>query len=267
VNHLRSLTYQPPMNPQERFPFSLTVLQKFDGIEFTSPVTFFVGENGTGKSTLLEGLAVAIGSITVGSLRADQDNTLKHAQQLAEHFSLQWQIRTKKGFFLRAEDFFGYVKRLKEMRMEMEKELENVNRKYQGRSAFAIHQARTPYLSQLGDMERRYGDGLDHQSHGESFLALFQNRFVPDGVYLLDEPEVPLSPLRQLVLLSMLKNMVANNAQFIIATHSPILLAFPGADIYSFDEFPLRKVAYDDLEHVKLTKDFLNNPNSFLRHL
>ena len=267
MNHLRSLIYQPPKTHKELFPFSLPILQNFERIEFAAPVTFFVGENGSGKSTLLEALACAIGSITVGSFSADRDNTLRHAQQLAEYFSLQWHIRTKKGFFLRAEDFFGYVKKLKQMRVEMEQELENVDKTYQGRSKFAIKQAQTPYLSQLGDMERRYGDGLENQSHGESFLALFQSRFIPDGVYLLDEPEVPLSPLRQLVLLSMLKNMVAENAQFIIATHSPILLAFPGADIYSFDEFPLRKVAYDDLEHVKLTKDFLNNPNSFLRHL
>ena len=101
----------------------------------------------------------------------------------------------------------------------------------------------------------------------ESFLTLFQARFVPGGLYLLDEPEAALSPLRQLGFLSMLKEMLAQDAQFIIATHSPILMAYPKATILSFDHAPLQPVSYDDLEHVTLTRDFLNNPAAFLRHL
>ncbi|MBD2776115.1 AAA family ATPase [Iningainema tapete] len=104
-------------------------------------------------------------------------------------------------------------------------------------------------------------------SHGESFLKLFQSRFVLGGLYLLDEPEAPLSPLRQLSFLSLLKDMVNQDSQFIIATHSPIIMAFPEATILSFDTNPPKEVAYDELEHVSLTKAFLNNPQSFLRHL
>ena len=116
-------------------------------------------------------------------------------------------------------------------------------------------------------LEHRYGVNLDANSHGESFLRLFRSRFVPGGLYLLDEPEAPLSPQSQLGLIAMLKDMVAQDAQFIIATHSPMLLAFPNATVYSFDERPPRRVPFEELEHVRLTRDFLNNPEAFLRHL
>lgn len=149
----------------------------------------------------------------------------------------------------------------------MEDDLRKIESEYEGRSEYARSLAKMSTSGQLNDIQRRYGDGLDARSHGESFLALFQSRFVPGGFYLLDEPEVPLSPLRQLALLSALKEMVAQDAQFIIATHSPILMAFPGADILCFDEGKIRKVSYDNLEHVKLTRDFLLNPKEFVDRL
>jgi predicted ATPase len=108
---------------------------------------------------------------------------------------------------------------------------------------------------------------LDANSHGQSFLRLFQSRFVPDGLYLLDEPEAPLSPQSQLGLMAMMQDMLADGAQFIIATHSPILLAFPGATIYSFDRVPVAAVPYDELDHVVLTREFLNAPERYLRAL
>jgi predicted ATPase len=117
-------------------------------------------------------------------------------------------------------------------------------------------------------MKNRYGEkDLDSYSHGEAFLNLFQARFVPGGLYLLDEPEAALSPSRQLSFLSALKQMVGQEAQFIIATHSPIILAYPGAQILQFHEGAIREVKYNGLEHVNLTRDFLANPEAFLRHL
>jgi predicted ATPase len=124
-----------------------------------------------------------------------------------------------------------------------------------------------PVRASLKDMERRYGKDPDARSHGQAFLNLFQGRFVPGGLYLLDEPEAPLSPQNQLGLLAVLLEMVAQQAQFVIATHSPMLLAFPGARIYSFDRVPVGPVAYEDLDHVALTRDFLNDPPAFLRRL
>jgi predicted ATPase len=124
------------------------------------------------------------------------------------------------------------------------------------------------YSRELHDMKQRYGEGgLDSYSHGESFLTLFQARFVPNGLYLLDEPEAPLSPIRQLSFIALLKQMVEQQAQFIIATHSPIIMAFPDAAILSFDGAKIRARQYEELEHVTLTRDFLNNPQAYLRNL
>jgi len=149
----------------------------------------------------------------------------------------------------------------------LEQDLNDVDRDYKGRSKYAADLARSAYQGQLSAMQNRYGRDLDNYSHGESFLTLFQARFVPGGLYLLDEPEAALSPMRQLTFISVLKQMVEQNAQFVIATHSPIILAFPEAQILQFANGVIQEVKYDLLEHVQLTKDFLNNPESFLRHL
>lgn len=266
--HLRSIIYKKPADRLgSEFPFNLPIFQNLDEMNFTSQVTFLVGENGSGKSTLLEALACAIGSITIGSQSVNTDETLASVRAFSKQIRLVWNKRTKRGFFLRAEDFFGYARRMAQIKAEMRTELEAVDSEYEGRSEFAKGLAKMPYTRELSDIRRRYGDGLDSQSHGESFLVLFQSRFVPGGLYLLDEPEVPLSPLRQIGLLALIKEMTEQDAQFIIATHSPILMAFPQALILSFDERPVQSVKYESLEHVNLTRDFLNNPEVFLRHL
>ncbi len=266
--HLRSIRIQTPETGlPDGFPFQVPIIKSLVELEFSSPVTFFVGENGSGKSTLLETLAVAIGSITVGSESVERDKTLAAVRKLSLHMRPAWNKKTRKGFFLRAEDFFGYARRIAQTQADLEEDLRTVDEEYKDRSETARGYARMPYLGQLHEIQQRYGNGLDNRSHGESFLALFQSRFVPGGLYLLDEPEVPLSPLRQLSLIALLKGMVEQDAQFIIATHSPILLAFPGAAIYSFDFIPIRQMEYNELEHVSLTRAFLNNPESFLKHL
>jgi predicted ATPase len=249
------------------FPFYLDVIKSLRQIQFTSSVTFFVGENGSGKSTVMESLACAINSVTVGSESVKTDKTLAAVRKLSQYFRMAWTKRTHKGFSLRAEDFFGYAKKMRQTQEELQQEMTAIDDEYRDRSKFAAELARQPYTRELFAIQRRYGDGLDIHSHGESFLALFQTRFVPDGLYLLDEPEAALSPTRQLTFISALKRMTEENSQFIIATHSPIILAFPGAAILSFDGGRIHEVKYDQLEHVNLTKDFLDNPQSFLRHL
>jgi predicted ATPase len=266
--HLLSLNLREiPEQLKGGYPFNLPLLRGLEEMRFNAPVTFFVGENGCGKSTLIEGLACAAEMITVGSESVKADKSLVHARELAKYLRLAWTKRTRKGFFLRAEDFFGYAKRQNELRAEMEADLQEIEREYANRSEYAKSLARMSSAGQLGDMRRRYGEGLDARSHGESFLALFQSRFVPDGLYLLDEPEAPLSPLRQLALIAAIKQMEAQNAQFIIASHSPILMAYPGAEIFHFDEGRIEKVGFNDLEHVRLMRDFLNNPEAFLQNL
>ncbi len=264
--HLRAIDIQQH-RAESYFPFTVPVIQNWASLPLNSPVTFFVGENGSGKSTVLETLACAVGSVTVGSESVKTDPTLKEIRQLAKLMKLSWTKRTPRGFFLRAEDFFGYVKQLAKTRAELESDLQRVDDEYAGRSEFARGQARMAYAHELHDLHNRYGDGLDAHSHGESYLELFQGRFVPGGLYLLDEPEAALSPIRQLGFLSLLKEMVERESQFIIATHSPIIMAFPGAEIFSFDEGQVQNVSWEALEHVRLTRDFLNNPKSYLRHI
>ena len=263
--HLRSLRTEK--RSSEAFPFSVPAIRSLPELSFDTPVTFFVGENGSGKSTLLEGLALAAGLPAIGSADVDDDQTLAGQRALGRAIKLVWRRRTRKGFFLRAEDFFGFTKRLSQMRAELQQELAEIDRTYEGRSDYAKGLAKGPAAGSLADMERRYGVDLDANSHGQSFLKLFQSRIVPGGLYLLDEPEAPLSPQSQLGLMAMISDAVAEEGQFVVATHSPILLAFPGARIYSFDETPVRAVEYEALEHVALTREFLNAPERFLRHL
>jgi len=266
--HLKAISLaQVDKEEATQFPFTIPAVQSLKQIEFASPVTFLVGENGSGKSTVMEAIAAAAGATTAGSSNAEDDPTLDAARRLARRLRLSWQRRSKRGFYLRAEDFFGYVKRLGQIRTGLEQDLKAIDEEYAGRSELARNLARTPFLRELHELETRYGGDLDSYSHGESFLQFFQARFVPDGLYLLDEPEAPLSPARQLVLLSMLKRMVEQKTQFIIATHSPLLMAFPGATILTFDEPPVHAAAYDELEHVTITRAFLNNPSQFLKHL
>lgn len=266
--HLRSIELRAwPERLDGSFPFNVPALRSLGRLDLNAPVTFLVGENGSGKSSLLEALACAVGSVTVGAESVQRDPSLEAMRQFAQHLRLVWSKRTHKGFFLRAEDFFGYARRMERVRSELRQDLQDVDVEYKDRSAWARGYAKMPYVRELSDIERRYGTGLDSRSHGENFLHLFQERFIPGGLYLIDEPEAPLSPLRQLSFLALLDRMVKEQSQFLIATHSPILMAFPEAEILSFDGGLIHPEKYEELEHVRLTRDFLNNPQSFLKRL
>lgn len=249
------------------FPFSVPAIRSLRELELDGPVTFFVGENGSGKSTLLEGIALAASLPAIGSSDTASDETLAAQRSLAKALTLRWNRRAQRGFFLRAEDFFGFARQLSRLRAELLQRAAEIEVEYADRSKHAKALAQGPALGSVADMDRRYGVNLDECSHGQSFLRVFQDRFVPRGLYLLDEPEAPLSPQSQLALLAMIGDMVAQDGQFIIATHSPILLAFPGARIYDFDGGEVRPADYGALDHVTLTRDFLNAPERYLRHL
>lgn len=267
--HLRQVTLRG-IDPREadRFPFDVPAIRELTTVGFTTPVTFLVGENGSGKSTFLEAVAAAAGMVAVGSAELDRDRTLDAVRRLSDALTLSWTKRTRRGFFLRAEDFFGYARRMATVRQDLEQGLRDVDTVHAGASDYAKELARTPYRNELGAIEAAYGGDLDDRSHGEGFLDLFRSRLVPDGLYLLDEPEAPLSPLRQLAFLSMLREVVEERrAQCLIVTHSPILMAFPGATILTFDRVPIAPVAYGDLDHVTITRDFLNDPDAYLRRL
>jgi predicted ATPase len=215
-------------------PFTIPLLEHNLDLTLTTPVTFLVGENGSGKSTLLEGLAWALGFNAQGGNKDNSFSEGVDGHALGQALLLSWRQRVTDGFFLRAETFFNFA----------------------------------TYLEEVGSTFLAYGGKSFHeQSHGEGFLALFENR-LEDGVYLLDEPEAALSPGRQLTFLSVLHQLASMRvAQFIIATHSPILLTLPGATVLSIEDGRLREIDYRETEHFRLTRDFLNAPERFHRYL
>ncbi len=265
--HLREIYLNLIKSESDHFPLNLPVLSNLSSLKFTAPVTAFVGENGSGKSTLLEALALSAGSIAIGSEDLTQDPSLGHVKPLAEALKLVWNRRTHRGFFLRAEDFFGYVKRSRALRQSLQAENMKIDAAFEGRSDYARKLAKSPLEASVNALTSRYGGDLGERSHGEGFLALFQSRFVPEGLYLLDEPEAALSPLSQLGLVAMIKSMVAQGGQFILATHSPILMAIPDADLLNFDLSPPESTDYEGLDHVQLYRSFLEAPESYIQKL
>lgn len=217
------------------YPFNIPSLKDLHELEFPTNVTFFVGENGSGKSTLLEAIADRCDFNTAGGGRQNLYEVHKAKSSLGEYIRLSWLPKVSNGFFLRSETFYQFASHIDL--------LEHPN-KY---AAFG-------------------GKSLHHQSHGESFLSLFMNRFRGKAIYLLDEPEAALSPTRQLSLLKIIKDL-EQEAQFIIATHSPILLGYPEATIYSFDNGEIEAIRYEETIHYIVTKRFLAAPESILREL
>lgn len=265
---LAALRYRGAPEPEAgEFPFAIPCIRTLGRVELTHQVTLLVGENGSGKSTFLEALAVACSLPAVGSASVADDPTLDGQRRLARRLALTWRGRTRRGFFLRAEDFFGFQKELAKRRVEHEAELARVGVELAGASALARRLARGTHLTSIGAMERTYGSDPDAKSHGEAFLDLFRERLAPGGLYLLDEPEAALSPQSQLGFISMLGRAVDEGSQFIIATHSPLIMAIPETEILSFDTAPISTARYDELTSVSLVRDFLNAPERYMRRL
>ena len=208
---------------------------------FPADVTFLVGENGTGKSTLLEAVAVACGFNAEGGTRNFDFSTRATHSPLHEYLTVGRAAYPRDGFFLRAESFYNVATNIDEM---------------DEAPSFG------PRL-----IDSYGGVSLHDQSHGESFLALVEHRFGGNGLYLLDEPEAALSPTRMMSLLVLIRNLVKKHSQFIIATHSPILMAYPGACIYQLSEDGIQQVAYRDTEHYQLTRRFLEAPERMIELL
>lgn len=255
---LRQLTVEPPPTEHPVYPFTVPALRDLRTLRFTAPLTCFVGENGSGKSTLLEAIALKAKLPPATGAPLEHDDTLAPLRPLANALRLGWMPRTHLGFFLRAEDFFGFARAQKQRAESLDDMAER----------FADDPRVRAYMfAQKQALTSRSGEDLHALSHGESFLRFFESRMIPGGLYLLDEPEAALSPQRQLAFLSLLKQLVAADAQIIMATHSPLLLAFPEAQLLRFDEQGVTPTAYADLEHVTLTRDFLAAPERYLRHL
>lgn len=225
-----------------RYPFSLNAFRNFDRLKLHPKVTFFVGENGSGKSTLLEAVAVANGFNPEGGSKNLSFGTRESHSDLYKYLRCSRGIKKPRGgYFLRAESFFNVAT-----------EIEALDNEF----SFG-----PPIIDSYG------GTSLHEQSHGESFFALLMNRFSGDSIYILDEPEAALSPTRQLSVISRVHELTNMNCQFLIATHSPILMAYPEAEILTLGENGLVKTDYEETEHYQVTKGFMNNRASMLREL
>jgi predicted ATPase len=230
------------------YPFSVPTIASLTEINLDSRVVFFAGENGTGKSTLLEAIAAHYGFGPEGGNRNIRHDTTEHnhsTDALVRALRLSFDKRTGAGFFLRAESFFNTASHLDELDSEV----------------YSIPVA--PILPSYG------GQSLHSRSHGETFFTLLEHKFTRNGLFLLDEPEAALSPQRQLAFLVLIHDTLRTykDAQFIISTHSPVLLGYPGAQILSFDESQLRQIAYEDTAPMQIVRRFVNDRDSFLQEL
>ncbi|WP_374443395.1 AAA family ATPase [Stella sp.] len=265
MHFLSAIRRRDDIDRPAAFPWTLPLAAGLDGIEFDAAVTFLVGENGSGKSTLLETLAVGMQAVAAGSRRLDGDPSLAPAREFARGFRFVRRRHARTRLFLRAEDVLGFSRRISaeaEALSGIADELAEALPEGVGRTR-AVGLARAQRAALTG----RYGEDPEARSHGETFLALLQARLVPSGLYFLDEPETPLSPTRVLALMAILSDRVAQGCQFVIATHSPILMALPDAAILVIAEGRLVPTAYDAVEHVRLTRAFLADPARFLRAL
>jgi len=215
----------------EAYPFCIPGVKNLSSLKFHPDVTFFVGENGSGKSTLIEAIAVAMGFNPEGGTKQSQFTTNRTHSELHRYVRLVRSFK-KPGdeYFLRAESFYNLATFMEE----------------------------TGYLRGYG------GKSLHQQSHGESFMATLLHKLTGGGLYLMDEPEAALSPSRQMAALAAIHNLVEQESQFIIATHSPILLAYPRACIYQLDEEGIKKIEYEETEHYSITRQFLNDYRQML---
>ena len=235
MNYIKGIQLHGDYDP-DRYPFNIPAvryLSKTEYLPLEKPVTFFVGENGTGKSTLIEAIAVAMGFNGEGGSRDFFFTTQRTHSQLCDYLTISKSVAPKDGFFLRAESFYNTAS----------------------------------YLDENSTMKRYGGISFHAQSHGESFLALATNRFEGNGLYILDEPEAALSPQRLMSLLVVIDELVKHSSQLIIATHSPILMAYPNADILEFSGTGIQKVGYRETEHYKITKQFIDMPERMVHYL
>jgi predicted ATPase len=240
--YIKEIRLKREINKEESYIKDLPVVNKLNSLALTKNVTFVVGENGSGKSTLLEAIAVNSGFNAEGGTRNFSFSSMETHSDLYKYITVvKSAIRHKDGFFLRAESFYNVATEIE--RLDSEGSRGN------------------PVIDSYG------GTSLHKMSHGESFITLMTNRFSGHGLYILDEPEAALSPLKQMAMLTIINELVKKKSQFIIATHSPILMAYPDADIFVIDEDGITKTPYKKTDNYMMTRKFLENPEKMMKYL
>ena len=264
--HLRKVKYIKHTNLKDCYPFNVPCIRKLDELEFQSPVTILVGDNGSGKSAFLKTLSLSINAIPITG-DYSSTNYLSAEKDLSALLKLTWGIKINKGFFFRADNYVNFINKISNIHQEMNEELVRVEDEYSNKSEYSKKLAKMPFMRSIYELQETYGCDLSENSHGESFLKFFAARLHNKSIYILDEPEVPLSPINQITLMGMIKEAVSNDCQFIIATHSPILMAFPNAEIYDLSGGYLKSCSYEEIESISFLKSFLSDPNRYLRYL
>lgn len=251
-------------NKQHPFPFNIPAVRFAQQIRLDNPVTIFVGDNGCGKSTLLETIGYYINIPLIGGYIASSAG-FEAARLLKPHLKIEWARETSKGFFFRAEDFSAFINSVEREQSKIAMDLNELK----GKVDDSIIQKMSDGMNySLHEMKKNYGENMQAFSHGEAYLKILETRIANKGIYLLDEPEAALSPLKQLSLIAFILEVLKNkNAQFIIATHSPILMGIPGATLYEIQDDSMQPVKFEETDHYRITKTFLDNPQSYLRHL
>jgi len=252
---------------QHPFPFDIPAVRFAREIRLHPGVTIFVGDNGSGKSTLLETMANYLSLPLIGGHIGEGASTAKFeaAKLLKPYVEVEWKRQTGKGFFFRAEDFSDFINAIEKEKQKIQQGLQGLRGKVKDS---IIEEMSESMNYTLHAIRRDYGDDMEAYSHGEAYLKIIQTRIRDKGIYLLDEPEAALSPLKQLSLIAFILDVVKEgNAQFIIATHSPILMGIPDALLYEIREEEMQQVAYRETDHYRITKRFLDDPEYYLRHL
>ena len=251
-----------PEDKKNQFPFNLPLVRNLEQIKFEKNISFFVGENGSGKSTILEAIAAYAEVPLAGSFRLEDDESLSAANELANYLSLSYEERTRHGFFVRAEDFIGYARSLKNQIKELDKEIAEAKKNFTGGD---IKLTIGAIEGEKNSLIKRYSADMEAMSHGEGFLKFFTSRITSKGLYLIDEPEAALSPTRQLSLLTLIiEKTQKTGAHFIISTHSPIIMSVPNSETFYFENGTITKLDYKETEHYKLTKMIMDNPDSIM---
>jgi predicted ATPase len=247
------------------FPHTLPVFKQPLTLNFTTPIIVIAGDNGSGKSTLLEAIAHKLNLPTISSYSTITDETFAAARILFRDVYIKWRNKTHNGVFFRAEDYIGFVRSINTLKNDLGKDIEEMKEYLRGQG---LAHAQGALRGQINELESRYNGKLEEKSHGEGFLQILTTRIHGNGVYVLDEPEASLSPMKQLALVSLLmQSAKQTDAQFIIATHSPIIMGVPNSTIYYLGSNGTEILAYEDTEHYQVYKSFLENRERFLRYL